>query len=180
MSYIVINIFKQVYKMYSGDQVFYAVAVSVEQVYDILVAYAEKHNITFNNAVEVYYSVYYINDFENYERIQDKFCVLEGMISQLKMKHINVLRPPCCNFRKANSTIYIGAKLGKNDVAYRDSVRDYDDFEKYYNSYIKNVLIMKTKIQNEKLLIEEEIRHIGIKECKPKIYTMANDCERCT
>lgn len=133
--------------MYSGDQVFYAVAVSVEEAYDILVAYAEKHNITFNNAVEVYYSVYYINEFENYKRIQDKFCVLEGMMSQLKMKHIDVLRSPCCNFSKYNSTIYIGAKLGKNDVAYRDSVREFKDFEEYYNSYIKDLLIMKTKLK---------------------------------
>lgn len=166
--------------MYSGDQVFYAVAVSIEQAYDILVAYAEKHNITFNNTVEVYGDEYYINEFNSYNELYKQFNVLQGMMSQLKLKHIDVLCPSCCNFNVYNRTIYIGAKLGKNDVAYRDSVRDYDDFEKYYNSYIKSVLMMNTKIQNEKLFIDEEIRHIGIKECNPKIYTMANDCERCT
>lgn len=166
--------------MYSGDQVFYAVAVSIEQAYEILLAYAEKHNITFNNTVEVYGSVYYIDDFDSYKRIGDQFYVLQGMMSQLKLKHIEVLRPPCCNFSRYNNTIYIGVKLGENDVAYRGSVREHDDFETYYNSYIKDVLIMKTKLENEKLLIEAEIRHLGIDDSTPKIYTMANDCEMCT
>lgn len=166
--------------MYSGDKVFYAVAVSVEQAYDILLTYCEKHNITFNNTVELYNSVYYVDKFNSYKRLYEQFIVLEGMISQLNLKNINVLRPSCCNFNRYNNTIYIGAKLGKNDIAYRDNVREYDDFEQYYNSYIKDVLMIKTKIENEKLLIEAEIEGLGIDDRKPKIYTMANDCERCT
>jgi hypothetical protein len=166
--------------MYSGDQVFYAVAVSVEQAYEILLAYAKKHNIVLNNTVEVYGDEYYIDELSSYNRIHDQFYVLQGMMSQLKVKHIDVLRPQCCNFSKYNSSIYIGANLGKNDVAYRDIVEEYEDFEEYYNSYIKYVLMMKTKIESQKLLIEAEIKDIGIDDCKPKIYTMANDCQNCT
>jgi hypothetical protein len=171
--------------MYSGDQVFYAVAVSLQQAYDILLAYAEKHNITFNNTVKLYGDTYYINEFECYERLYDQYFVIKGMISQLQFKYIDVMCPSCCNFKyyeyyQENSNIYIGADLGRNDIVYRDNIRMYDDFEQYYESYTKEVVVMKEKIEREKLLIEEEIRQLGVDDCTPKIYSMANDCQRCT
>lgn len=169
----------KLHTMYSGDKVFYAVPVSLEQAYKILLAYAKKQNIELRNDVELYGDEYYINEFESYKELYEQFNVLECVILELNFKFINVFRPSCCSFNEYNSLIYIGAKLGSNDVAYRDNTRIHNDFEEYYNSYIKGVCEMKEKLEENKVFIDAEIRQLVV-DCTPKIYTMANDCENCT
>lgn len=169
--------------MYSGDKVFYAVQVTLQEAYDILIAYANKHQITLDNTFRdnIFHDnrTFYITKFKCYEKLYDKFSILENIISQLKLQHINILIPSCCNFHEYNSNVYLGVELGKNDIAYRDSVRSYDNFDEYYNSYIEGVVKMKKTFDNNKVLIEEELKKIDC-QYTPKIYTMTNDCERCT
>jgi hypothetical protein len=115
--------------MYSGDKVFYAVQLTLQEAYDILIAYANKHQITLDNTFcdNTLYDnrTFYINKFKCYEKLYDKFSILGYIISQLKLQYIDVLIPSCCNFNKYNSNVYLGVELGKNNIAYRDSVRSY-------------------------------------------------------
>ena len=182
--------------MYSGDDVFYGIKMSAEQAYELLISYAEKHKITLNDVVdfdcdcnsecdsdsncECDSDTCFYHHFTKYSDIHEKFEVLEGIVKQLKLMYVNVLRPSCCNFSKYNSSIYIGNHLGRNDIAYRDSVREFDDFDMYHNAYIKGIAQMQEIMKNKKVLIDDEIRQLIGNDSVPKIYTMANDCQSCT
>ena len=165
--------------MYSGDKVFYAVKVTLQEAYDTLISYANKHQVTLVDKTDDYNTILYIDNFNCYEELYEKLDIIENIISQLNLECIDILTPACCNFHNDNSNVYLGIQLGENDIAYRDSVKSYESFEEYYNSYIKGVVNMRKTLDNNKLLVEEELKRLNCKYT-PKIYTMTNDCESCT
>ena len=96
------------------------------------------------------------------------------LLKILSFKYLALLSASCCN---DDGTIYLGIKLGSNHITHRYIIDKYKNFQNYYDNYMNNVIIMKNKMKRNKKLYDNEFKLIDI---KPKIYSMANDCYRCT
>jgi hypothetical protein len=114
-----------------------------------------------------------------YELITDDEDDLQNMIllllKILSFKHLRLLSPSCCN---DNGTTFLGIKLGSNHITHRYIIDKYKNFHNYYNDYMNNVIIMKNKMKRNKKSYDNEFNKLT--DIKPRIYSMANDCYRCT
>jgi hypothetical protein len=97
------------------------------------------------------------------------------LLKILSFKHLTLLSPSCCN---DDGTTFLGIELGSNHVTHRYIIDKYKNFHNYYNDYMNNVIIMKNKMKRNKESYDNEFSKLI--DTKPRIYSMANDCYRCT
>ena len=95
------------------------------------------------------------------DRVKDMILLLFKILS---FKYLTFLYQSCCD---DEGIIFLGIELGRNHVTYRGTIGEHKSFHDYYDDFTNNILIMK---KNGKKLINS----------KPKIYSMAHDCYRCT
>lgn len=163
--------------MYSGDKVLYAISKSMEDTHTLLLKYASKNNIILPSSITAYDENF---DLCEYDDLSDceKLTVLDAIIKFLGFQFLRVIGASCCNLDYSN-TLYIGVELGSNHVAYREQVRQYDNFASYQKAYMNEVVKMNTLLNENQAKYEKEFK-ILLADCVPKIFSMANDCYRCT
>ncbi len=105
------------------------------------------------------------------DRLKNMILLLFKILS---FKYLIFLYQSCCDNK---GIIFLGIELGRNYVTYRGIIDEYKNFNDYYNDFTNNILIMKKNIEKNKKLYDKQFKKLNI---KPKIYSMANDCYRCT
>jgi hypothetical protein len=128
----------------------------------------------YNEKNKILLSIYDIIKDEGDKDGDDLQNMILILLKILSFKHLTLLSPSCCN---DDGTTYLGIKLGSNHITHRYIIDKYKNFHNYYDNYMNNVIIMKNKMKKNKELYDNEFKLIDI---KPKIYSMANDCYRCT
>jgi hypothetical protein len=106
------------------------------------------------------------------DRVKDMILLLFKILS---FKYLTFLYQSCCDDK---GIIFLGIELGRNHVTYRGIIDEHKNFNDYYDDFTNNILIMKEKIKKNKILYDEQFKKLI--NIKPKIYSMANDCYRCT
>lgn len=157
--------------MYSGDKVLYAVKMSPKDCMGFLITFCLHNNV---NVRDDFVHEFFMSEAR--ERRWMLHDVMESILSKGYFKHITVLAASCCNY---DNIMYVGVELGRNHIAYRDTVEDFNGFQDYMNYYTKSIELMEKKLKQFKDEYDKEIHNLVGVSC-PKIYSMANDCENCT
>ena len=127
----------------------------------------------YNEENKILLSVYeLIKDEGDDNDLQNMILLLLKILS---FKHLTLLSQSCCN---DDGTTFLGIELGSNHVTHRYIIDKYKNFHNYYNDYMNNVIIMKNKMKRNKESYDNEFNKLI--DIKPRIYSMANDCYRCT
>jgi hypothetical protein len=129
----------------------------------------------YNEKNKILLSIYDIIKDEDDKYGDDLQNMILLLLKILSFKHLTLLSPSCCN---DDGTTYLGIKLGANHITHRYIIDKYKNFHNYYDNYMNNVIIMKNKMKRNKELYDNEFNKLI--DTKPKIYSMANDCYRCT
>jgi hypothetical protein len=129
----------------------------------------------YNEKNKILLSIYEIIKDEGDKDGDDLQNMILLLLKILSFKHLTLLSPSCCN---DDGTTYLGIKLGANHITHRYIIDKYKNFHNYYDNYMNNVIIMKNKMKRNKELYDNEFNKLI--DIKPKIYSMANDCYRCT
>jgi hypothetical protein len=106
------------------------------------------------------------------DRVKDMILLLFKILS---FKYLTFLYQSCCDDK---GIIFLGIELGRNHVTYRGIIDEHKSFNDYYDDFTNNILIMKKNMKQNKKLYDEQFKKLI--NIKPKIYSMANDCYRCT
>ncbi len=147
--------------MYSGSTVIYGVEVSAHMVSDALDLI--------------------LNDNEIDARLDDDHHeFIDILNSQLKSKGYSCTCycMHCCAFDESGF-LYVGIELGEIVTAYRtdvDNYSSYDDFHQHMTSMLEET---KTTYEANADKIRADLSKLFPHETV-KIYTFANDCDRCT
>lgn len=144
--------------VYSGDNVYFAVQLPLNEAFEVLKKYFKCKKISFSDDHE-------------------KFEFLEKLLEESKFEFLEIYRAPCCHFTY-DTHVYIGVHLGTNEIVYRSQVYTYDTFAEYKEQYLEGIKDMEEKLSNLNKY-EEEIK-ILFPKIKPKFHSLANDCESCS
>ena len=148
--------------MYSGDKVIYGVEVDTKMVCTIIV----KHSSC--------YDVRDVFEFDRYE-------LMDIFKEALGFEHIDLHSPACYNY-KSRGELYIGVELGRNYIAYRDSIETFDsiqDYQEFFMRGFNRIMANMTPSKKNENEYDMELKKL-FPTIKPKVYSMANDCETCT
>jgi hypothetical protein len=127
----------------------------------------------YNEENKILLSIYeLIKDEGDEDDLQNMILLLLKILS---FKHLTLLYPSCCN---DDGTAFLGIELGSNHITHRYIIDKYKNFHNYYDDYMNNVIIMKNKMKRNKESYDNEFNKLI--DIKPRIYSMANSCYRCT
>jgi hypothetical protein len=129
----------------------------------------------YNEENKILLSIYDIIKDEGDDDGDDLQNMILLLLKILSFKHLTLLSPSCCN---DDGATYLGIKLGANHITHRYIIDKYKNFQNYYDNYMNNVIIMKNKMKRNKELYDNEFNKLI--DIKPRIYSMANGCYRCT
>jgi hypothetical protein len=129
----------------------------------------------YNEKNKILLSIYDIIKDEGDKDEDDLQNMILLLLKILSFKHLTLLSPSCCN---DDGTTFLGIKLGSNHITHRYIIDKYKNFHNYYDNYMNSVIIMKNKTKINKELYDSEFNKLI--DTKPIIYSMANDCYRCT
>lgn len=113
----------------------------------------------------------YVDDFYEFAEMTNEWLKSKGFTCQCH--HLR-----CCAW-KSNHLFYVGQNLGDIYTAYRTYVETHDDFNGFH-TFIANML-QKTKNMYEQhgTVVSDNLKELFPTE-PIKIYTFANDCDRCS
>ena len=117
--------------------------------------------------------------------IKEAYNYFDEITDKLDL-NVKLLKPPCCLFSDDYddddfSKVYLGIEVCSNHIVQRFSLFEFDTFDKYKKFYLEGIVEGEKNINSNKDKCIEDLKKILPKtKCKPKFYSLPNDCYSCT
>lgn len=165
--------------VHTGDKLIYGVQMSMCDAVNYLTKYVKKID---PESHEVILDDIKIYDLKN--DIMEAYNYFDDIMEKLNLS-IQLIKPPCCLFSDDLdddfSKVYLGIEVCSNHIVQRFSLFEFNTFSEYKKFYLQGIVEGEQNINANKDKLFEDLKKILPKtKCKPKFYSLPNDCASCT